>query len=166
MVFILEGARVFASDLEKEIYNARGPEIRTQSIKAQTYGVEIKREGEQERKVKIIYAPSGLKGKEVLLVEDIVDQGFTLKAIQEWILKEAGAKDLKTCVLVAKRLENPTEQVRNLRENLKLDWVGFTIPDRWIAGYGIDAGEDFRFLPFIVAVKEDYYLKSEKQGEE
>ena len=160
LVFILEGARVFASDLEREIYNVGGPEIRTQSIKAQTYGAEIKQEGEQERKVKIIYAPRKLEGKEVLLVEDIVDQGFTLKAIQDWLIKEAGVRDLKTCVLVAKRLENPTEQVRALRENLKLDWVGFTIPDRWIAGYGIDAGEDFRFLPFIVVVKEDYYLKS------
>jgi len=162
LVFILEGARVFASELEREIYNAGGPEIRTQSIKARTYGVEIKGEGEEIRKVNLIYTPSDLKDKEVLLVEDIVDQGFTLKAIQDWLIKEAGVRDLKTCVLVAKRLENPTEQVRALRENLKLDWVGFTIPDRWIAGYGIDAGEDFRFLPFIVVVKEDYYLKSSK----
>mgnify|MGYP000539453208 CR=1 FL=1 len=82
---------------------------------------------------------------------DAIDYGSYTGWISPYAIKEAGAKDLKTCVLVAKRLENPTEQVRNLRENLKLDWVGFTIPDRWIAGYGIDAGEDFRFLPFIVA---------------
>ena len=42
---------------------------------------------------------------------------------------------------------------------LPLDYIGFNVPDRWVAGYGIDAGEDFRHLPYIVAVKEDYYRR-------
>lgn len=160
MVFILEGARVFAGDLERKIYECGGPEIRTQSIKAQTYGKEIKGAGEIKREVKIFYAPKDLEGKRVLLVEDIVDQGFTLYSVQNWLLKKAKAKEVKVCALLEKRLKNPSDKVKKLRANLKLDWVGFSIPDRWVAGYGIDAGEDFRFLPFVVVVREEYYQRS------
>jgi len=160
MLFILEGASVFASDLAQEIYNAGGPETRTQSIKARTYGSGIKDENEVSRPVRLFYVPKGLKGKRLLIAEDIVDQGFTLQSVKNWLLKEAAAKEVKICALIEKELSNPSPKVKKLRESLKLDWVGFTIPDRWIAGYGIDAGEDFRFLPFVVVVREGYY----KQG--
>jgi len=160
LVFILEGARVFAGELEQKIYECGGPEVRSQSIKAQTYGKEIKGARETKREVKIFYAPKGLEGKRVLLVEDIVDQGFTLYAVQNWLLEEAKAKEVKVCTLLEKRLKNPSDEVKALRAKLKLDWVGFRVPDRWVAGYGIDAGEDFRFLPFVVVVREEYYQRS------
>jgi hypoxanthine phosphoribosyltransferase len=159
MLFILEGASTFAYDLAREVYNMGGPEIRSHSIKARTYGADLKKEGEISRPVKIVFAPSGLEGKKVLVVEDIIDQGFTLYAIKDWLLHEARAGDVKMCALLDKRLEHPSPAVKRLRSLLKMDYVGFTIPDRWVAGYGIDAGDDFRFLPFIVIVKEQYYLK-------
>lgn len=162
MLFVLEGASIFAHDLAREIYNCGGPEVRPQSIKASTYGSGIKADGETERQVKILYLPGQLAGKRLLLVEDIVDQGFTLHAVKNWLLTEARALEVKICALLDKKLDAPTAQVQKLRESLKLDWVGFTIPDCWVAGYGVDAGDDFRFLPFVAIVREAYY--KQKQG--
>ena len=160
ILFIMEGASIFAAELAQEIYRAAGPEVRSQSLKARTYGQGVKDEGELFRPVKILYAPSGLKGKRLLLVEDIVDQGFTLHAVRHWLETEAGAEEVRICTLLDKKLRHPSPAVKKLRESLTLDWVGFQIPDRWVAGYGIDAGEDFRFLPFVVIIREGYY----KQG--
>lgn len=159
MVYILEGARTFATALEQAIYDAGGPEVRSQSIKARTYGADIKQAGETSRPVRILHEPTGLEGRHVLLVEDIIDQGFTLHAVRDWLLEKAGAADVRICVLLEKVLEHPTPEIRRLRERMKLDLVGFRVPDRWVAGYGIDAGEDFRFLPFVVIAREEYYLK-------
>lgn len=159
LVYILEGAATFAMDLAREIYNAGGPELRIQSIKARTYGDEIKQEGEIFRPVKIIFAPTGMAGEEILIAEDIVDQGFTLSAVKDWLLDEAEVKDVKICALLEKRLEHPSPRVKEIRKRLKLNWIGFSIPDRWVAGYGVDAGEDFRALPYLVIVREEYYLK-------
>jgi len=162
LVYILEGASIFSADLARAIYDAGGPELRILSLKARTYGVELKQDGETSRTVKIIFAPGDIAGKEILIAEDIVDQGFTLLAVKEWLLGEAQVQDVKICALLEKRLVHPTPEVSEHRRRLKLDWVGFSIPDRWVAGYGIDAGEDFRALPYIVAVKEEYYLKARK----
>ena len=160
-IIILKGAFVFASDLGREIYNIcglQGPEIRYGFIKAVTYGKEIKHSEERERKVKIELKPQNLEGKDVLLIEDIVDQGFTLFEIKRKLLEEENLNSLKICVLLNKILRNPTKEVREIKNKLLLDYLGFEIPDRWIAGYGIDAGEDFRHLPFIISMKENYYL--------
>jgi len=92
-------------------------------------------------------------------LDDIVDDAFTITHLRQDLLDHGITESkLKTCVLLNKILDNPSEQVKKLRNQITLDYVGFEIPDRWIAGYGIDAGEDFRELPFIVAVNENYYL--------
>ncbi|NIO49010.1 MAG: hypoxanthine phosphoribosyltransferase [Candidatus Aminicenantes bacterium] len=161
LVIILKGAFVFASDLGREIYKIcglQGPEIRFDFIKAVTYGKEIKHSEEKKRKVKIELKPQNLEGKDVLLIEDIVDQGFTVFEIKQKLLEEENLNSLKICALLNKILINPTKEVRVIKNKLILDYLGFEIPDRWIAGYGIDAGEDFRHLPFIISVKENYYL--------
>jgi len=160
-IIILKGAFVFASDLGREIYNIcglQGPEIRYGFIKAVTYGKKIKHSEERERKVKIELKPQNLEGKDVLLIEDIVDQGFTLFEIKRKLLEEENLNSVKICALFNKILKNPTKEVSEMKNKLILDYLGFEIPDRWIAGYGIDAGEDFRYLPFIISVKENYYL--------
>ncbi len=161
LVIILKGAFVFASDLGREIFKIcglQGPEIRYGFIKAVTYGKEIKHTEETTRKVTIELKPQNLERKDVLLIEDIVDQGFTLFEIKRKLLEEQNPKSLKICALLNKILKNPTKEVSEIKSKLILDYLGFEIPDRWIAGYGIDAGEDFRHLPFIISVKEDYYL--------
>ncbi len=166
LVTILKGAFVFASDLGRGIYKVsgfRGPEIKFDFIKAVTYGGEIKQTQESQRKVRIELQPLDLEGKDVLLVEDIVDQGFTLWEIKKNLLEKENLNSLRICALFNKVLKDPSEEVRELKNNLVLDYLGFEIPDRWIAGYGIDAGGDFRHLPFIVAVKENYYLSQKKE---
>lgn len=161
LIIILKGAFVFASDLGREIYKIcgfQGPEIRYGFTKAVTYGEEIKHSEETTRKVKIELKPQNLEGKDVLLIEDIVDQGFTLFEIKQKLLEEQNPKSLKICALLNKILRSPTKEVEEIKNKLILDYLGFEIPDRWIAGYGIDAGEDFRHLPYIISVKENYYL--------
>lgn len=165
LVTILKGAFVFASDLGRAVYNAsgfRGPEIKFDFIKAVTYGVEIKQTQESQRKVRIELKPQDLEGKDVLLIEDIVDQGFTLWEIKRNLLEKEHLNSLRVCALFNKVLKEPSEEVREIKNKLVLDYLGFEIPDRWIAGYGIDAGGDFRHLPFIVAVKENYYLSQKE----
>lgn len=165
LISILNGAFVFASDLGREIYNnyrLEGPEIKFDFIKAVTYGEEIKHGEESERKVTIELKPRNLRGRDVLLIEDIVDQGFTLWEIKQQLLEKESLHSLRICALLNKILKNPSKESRDLKNKLAIDYLGFEIPDRWIAGYGIDAGGDFRHLPFIIAVQESYYLSKKE----
>lgn len=167
LVAVLKGAFVFASDLGREIYNVsglKGPEIKFDFIKAVTYGKEIKQTQESQRKVQIGLKPLDLRGKDVLLIEDIVDQGFTLWEIKKNLMEKENLKSLRICALFNKVLKKPTAEVKEIKGKLALDYLGFEIPDRWIAGYGIDAGGDFRHLPFIVAVKENHYLNKNNEA--
>jgi hypoxanthine phosphoribosyltransferase len=157
-VVVLKGALVFASDLGREIYRHNGPEVKYHFIRSHAYGKQIKQNGEARREVEVERVPNGIKAKDVLLLDDILDQGFTLSKTKQCII-EQGVSSLRVCVLLSKRLEEPSAEAKRSRKGLILDYVGFEIPDKWVAGYGIDAGEDFRHLPFIVAVQEDYYLK-------
>ncbi|UCC40228.1 MAG: hypothetical protein JSV96_01885, partial [Candidatus Aminicenantes bacterium] len=112
LVIILKGAFVFASDLGREIYKIcglQGPEIRYGFIKAVTYGKEIKHSEEKTRKVNIELKPQNLEGKDILLIEDIVDQGFTLSKIKQKLLEEENLNSLKICALLNKILKNPTK---------------------------------------------------------
>jgi len=166
LVTVLQGAFIFASDLGREIYRAyglKGPEIKFDFIKAVTYGEEIKESEESARKVRIELKPRNLKGKDVILIEDLVDQGFTLWKIKQHLLEKEALNSLKVCVLFNKVLKNPTKEVKEIKKKLAIDYLGFEIPDRWIAGYGIDAGGDFRHLPYIITVREDYYLNKKKR---
>lgn len=158
-VVLLKGAFVFAADLGREIYKCDGPELKYDFIKPVTYGTAIKSRGESQRKVRIDYALEDLNSDHVLVIEDIVDQAFTLSAVQRYLQEEKQVASVKFCVLLEKMLSHPTPEVQQLRESLTLDYVGFRIPDRWVAGFGIDAGEDFRHLPDIVTVNEEYYRK-------
>ncbi len=155
IVSVLKGAFVFASDLAREIYDSKGPDLKFEFMKTSTYGEEIKGENEIERNVRIELEPKDIQGKDILIVEDLVDQCFTLCRIKEYLSKNA--KSLKLCVLLEKRLVDQSPQVEELKKNLDCDYIGFRVPDRWVAGYGIDSSEDFRQLPFIIAVNENYY---------
>ncbi|UCF33066.1 MAG: hypothetical protein JSV78_12110 [Phycisphaerales bacterium] len=158
VVIVLNGAFVFAADLGREICKLGGPEIRYDFLKAITYGTGLKGPGETDRQVSITMRPAHLEGADILLVDDIVDQAFTLSKARH-LLEVDRTSSIRTCALLCKLLQKPSAQVKDLKDRLTLDYVGFNVPDRWVAGYGIDAGEDFRHLPFIVAVNEGYYRK-------
>jgi len=85
-----------------------------------------------------------LRGKHVLLVDDIIDSGGTLRLVRD-MLSEAGAASLKTCVLLRK----PTEGARQT----SVDYLGFEIPDAFVVGYGLDYNDHYRNLPDIVTLK-------------
>jgi hypoxanthine phosphoribosyltransferase len=162
-LIVLEGARVFAEALGRGVAALGGPAVELDYIKARTYGDEIKSAGESSRQVTITVEPRRIKGKHIVVVEDIVDQGFTLTKIHELVLEQEPAS-LRTCALLLKRLDDPTRAVRKLRDELRISYAGFDVPDRWVAGYGIDVGGELRELPYVIAANEKHYSTAAAKG--
>lgn len=134
IVSALTGAYMFTADLSRALANTKH---RIAFIKASSYGSGMESCG----KLKV----SGmehldLKGKKVLLVDDILDTGNTLSALTQMI-KEAGAADIRTCVLMNK------EERRTV--DFHADFVGFEIKNEFVVGYGLDFDEDYRTLPEV-----------------
>lgn len=86
--------------------------------------------------------------REVLLVEDIVDSGYTIASVLE-ILETRHPKSLRVCTLLNKASRREVE--------VPIDYCGFTIPDKFVFGYGLDIDELYRNLPFIGSVNPDRY---------
>ena len=82
-----------------------------------------------------------LRGRHVLILDDILDSGRTLKAIRDHIATDHGALSIKICVLLRKRIGR--------RSIVKPDYVGFDIPNEFVVGYGLDYNERYRNLPFV-----------------
>ena len=137
MLGVLRGAFIFLSDLSRKLTVPR----RVDFIALSSYEDQTTTRG-AVRLIMDVRAP--LKGQHVLVVEDIVDTGYTL----EYLLRTLRAREpasLKTCVLLQKpdRLKVPIE----------IDYLGFTIPDEWVVGYGLDYADQFRCLPYIGVVE-------------
>ena len=94
--------------------------------------------------LKIPLKKENIEGKNIILVEDIVDTGRTFKYLTEYI-KEFNPKSVKTCVLLDKKARRVVE--------FNADYVGFTIDDLFVIGYGLDYDEKYRNLPYIGYVK-------------
>lgn len=138
LVGVLKGAFIFLADLARRLTIPRTVEF----IALASYGAGARRTGE----VRLVMDLRGaIAGKHVLVVEDIVDTGHTLDYLVR-LLRARGPASLAACVLVRKpaRLEVPVE----------VTYLGFDVPDRWVVGYGLDAGERFRTLPFIGTLDE------------
>jgi len=150
IIALLDGAYMIAADLGREIYKAGGPEVDQTFRTGHTYGDEIKTTGEFARKATLSFEPGLATGKDVLLLDDIVDQGITLPEAYQKLLTDT-PRSLKTCILLKKRLSKQTLQ------SVRIDYLGFEIPDKWVAGYGLDAAHDFRNLPCIVTVNRELY---------
>ncbi|HIW21500.1 MAG TPA: hypoxanthine phosphoribosyltransferase [Candidatus Dorea intestinavium] len=86
-----------------------------------------------------------LEGKDVIVVEDIIDSGRTLSYLLE-ILKKRGPKSMKLCTL----LDKPE---RRVVEGVQVDYLGFQIPDEFVVGYGLDYAQKYRNLPYIGVVE-------------
>lgn len=89
-----------------------------------------------------------LEGRDVIIVEDIVDSGLSLQYIMEYIAKHRPAS-LRTCVLLDKPAAHKTE--------VSFDYVGFEIGNEFVVGYGLDFNERYRNLPYIGILKEEMY---------
>ncbi len=154
VIVVLKGAAAFANMLCQEIYRRGGPPVKFNYIKASSYSNRLESSGE----VKIEGHLPFVRHKDVLIVEDIVDTGLTLARLKKYLLDERRASSVKICSLLDKR----ARRLPHLRKGLHIDYVGFRIPDMFVAGYGIDCAERFRELPYIVAVNERYFRKTRK----
>ena len=138
VIGILKGAFVFCADL-----------LRAMQVPAQVDFMAVSSYGsstESSGVIKILKdLDSSVEGRHVLLVEDIVDSGLTLKYLREYLTHHNPAS-LKVCVLLDKPSRRKTE--------VKVDYTGFAIPDEFIVGYGIDYAEQYRHLPYIGLIGE------------
>lgn len=138
VVGVLKGAFVFCGDLLRELQDV---DAQVDFIAASSYGQATETTG-TVRIVKDLEA--AVAGRHVLLVEDILDTGLTLKYLREHLLHQQPAS-LKVCVL----LDKPSRR----RVEVPVDYRGFEIPDEFVVGYGIDWSERYRHLPYIGVVR-------------
>ena len=141
IVSVLKGAMPFTTDLMKGIT----VECELECIKASSYGNSTESSG--EIKVGLDFNRDDISECDVLLVEDIVDSGNTLKFLVEHI-KAKGAKSVKTCTL----LDKPSRR----KVDFTPDYCGKIIPDEFVFGYGLDLFEKWRNLPYVAVVDLNY----------
>ena len=141
VISILKGSFIFAADLIRALHDA-GLEPEVEFITLSSYG-----RGTTSQGVKIIKdIDSDVRGRDVLLIDDILESGRTLRFARD-LMYERGANDVDIAVLLDKR---------SRREgNLDADYVGFECPDYFVVGYGMDVAYAFRELPFVGVVKGD-----------
>ena len=141
LVGLLKGSFVFVADLVRALHRA-GAVPRIEFMRVSSYGHDTRSSGI----VSLMGdAPPGVQGETVLLVDDIQDTGRTL-AFTRGLLLERGAVRVWTCTL----LDKPS---RREVEGGEVDFVGFTIPDLFVVGFGIDYAERYRYLPFIGSIR-------------
>lgn len=142
VVVILKGSFVFAADLIRALERA-GVSPQVDFITLASYG-----EGTESRgRVNLVHDLSeNVAGRRLLLVDDILDSGRTL-AVARDTLRERGAEEVKTCVLLDK------DEAR--RVAIEADYVGFRIGNHFVVGYGLDLAHRFRGLSYIGIVTED-----------
>jgi hypoxanthine phosphoribosyltransferase len=138
LVCVLKGGFVFMSDLVRWM----SPRVTLDFIAVSSYGKSTKSSGEV-RMLKDL--DSGLEGRHVIIVEDIVDTGLTLIYLQD-ILRARSPKSLRTACLLSKPSRRAVE--------VAVEYVGFTIEDRFVVGYGLDFAEKYRNLAYIAELDE------------
>ncbi|MDO4547732.1 MAG: hypoxanthine phosphoribosyltransferase [Clostridia bacterium] len=145
LVGILKGAFMFFADLSRQI----DLPVSMDFMAISSYGKATKSSGV----VRIIKdLDNDITGKNVIIVEDIIDSGMSLSFLKENLISR-GAKSLKICVL----LDKPDRR----RTQIDVDYVGFTIPDEFVVGFGLDYAEQYRALPMIGVLKPSVYSRKD-----
>lgn len=141
VISILKGSFVFAADLIRALHHAGlSPEVEFISITS--YGG-----GTKAGKPKVLRdVESDVKGRDVIIIDDILESGGTLKFTRELML-ERGANRVSLIALLDKSERRAHE--------IEADFVGFECPDKFVVGYGMDVGHAFRELPFVGVVTGD-----------
>lgn len=137
MIVVLKGACIFGSDLLRAIDLKLGIEFMAIS----SYGSSTRTSGEV-RIVKDLDVP--IEGRDILVVEDIVDTGLTLFYLMS-NLAARGAASVKLAALLDKH--------ERRQRDVKIDYLGFSIPDEFVVGYGLDFAERYRNLPYIAVLQ-------------
>jgi len=133
LIGVLKGAAIFLSDLSRHI----AVDATFDFISVSSYGDQRRHSGE----VKLLKdVDQSLEGKNVILVEDILDTGLTVSYLKQMLLARQPAQ-----LRIAALLDKPSRR----RQPIDGDYVGFTIPDEFVVGYGMDYAERYRNLPDI-----------------
>jgi hypoxanthine phosphoribosyltransferase len=137
LVGILRGCFIFLADLSRLLTIPRSVDF----IALSSYGRTTTSTGAVRL---IMDLRTDISGKHVLIVDDIVDTGYTLQYLIN-ALKPRAPASLKTCVFLRKR--------KRLAVDCEIDYLGFDIPDLWVVGYGLDCANQQRTLPYVGSVK-------------
>lgn len=133
MIGLLRGSCIFMADLCRQLPLP----VRLDFMTASSYGSRMN----SNRDVKILKdLDDEINGKHVIIVEDIIDTGYTLSKVRD-ILSLRNPASLTICSLLDKPERREVE--------VPVDWIGFTIPDEFVVGYGIDYAQHYRNLPYI-----------------
>ena len=140
VIAILKGSFIFAADLIRRMHDAGlAPEV--EFILISSYGA-----GEEGGGVRILRdIDASVEGRDVLLIDDILESGNTL-AYTRYLVLNRGAKSVSIAVLLDKRGRRQLD--------IEAQFVGFACPDRFVVGYGMDVAHTFRELPFVGVVTE------------
>jgi hypoxanthine phosphoribosyltransferase len=139
MVGILKGAFIFLADLTRALSIPHVVDFMALS----SYG-----KSTESGAVRILMdLREPIENQHVLMVEDIVDTGHTLKYLNQ-VLQGRSPASLRTCALVRKQ---------RVQADIPLDYLGFEIPDVWVVGYGLDFADRFRTLPYVAELKKEAY---------
>jgi hypoxanthine phosphoribosyltransferase len=141
MIGLLKGSVAFMVDLMKNI----NLDFSIDFIAASSYGNGTESSGRVNVQKDVSIS---VEGKDILIVEDIIDSGNTLAFITKYLLAK-GAKSVKLCTL----LDKPDRRTANIA----VDYSGATIPDAFVVGYGLDFAEKYRNLPYIGILKPEVY---------
>jgi len=137
IIALINGAVMFTSDLLREIDNP----VRLDCIRVTSYGTKTKSIGTPQ----IIHSLTlDIARRDVLLIDDILDTGKTLRLVSD-LVRKLKPSSLRTCVLLDKKARREVE--------MEADFVGFEIPDKFVVGYGLDFAERYRNLPGIGVLK-------------
>jgi len=139
LIGVLKGSFVFMADLIRQL----DLPVEIDFIRLYSYGTDMKSSG----KVKVVQRPKiPVKGRDVLVIEDIVDTGLTLSFLLTYLRREKPAS-LKVCVL--------TDKPSCRKSPVSIEYLGFTVPDKFVVGYGLDFDQKFRNLPDICIFEGD-----------
>lgn len=140
LIGVLKGAYIFLADLGR----ALSPfPVQLDFVQTSSYGMNTKTTGNVQitRDIQL-----DVFDKAVILVEDIMDSGYTVSYLKK-IMQTRGAKSVKICSM----LDKPSRR----EVDIHADYIGFTVPNRFVVGYGMDAREDYRHLPIVAYIPEE-----------
>ena len=141
-VVILKGSMMFAADLVRCLT----VNVKLDFMQASSYGSSVESSGVINIKKDL---ETDVKGKNVLIIEDIVDSGRTLSLLREEIEKRGAKK-----VAIASLLSKPSRRV----VDVEVEYIGAEIPDEFVVGYGLDMDEKYRQLDYIGILKPEVYM--------
>ena len=134
IISILKGAFIFTADLSRKLKEVEAVEF----IKVKSYN------GAKKGNTTIQTQPLNIEDKNVLIIDDIFDTGESLDAVIKEVKKHK-PKKIKSCVLLDKKVKKNTD--------IYPDFIGFTIPNKFVVGYGLDYNEAFRQLPYVAYIE-------------